>query len=311
MSISFLYGTIPFMKPMERMTNPCFQDKDFAKVMKGKHVEGDPDDICVELEDASGTASENFDANTTDPIATGDSADPTATGDGSNRENVDPIEFVDSSARSRRKRVLVPPLNVPQGKELRAIPPKAAKKKKDGFAPDYHSSPPVVPYSIRFPIPVTREKLNCAFGNTVNLLTYINHFNTGLKQKLLDLQTQQSYRGLLEIQTCIKHCGYDIMVLPQITCFTSLQSFVTKLSVPMLVSVELKCRTYMLRHVIGILPIISRETGQVKYHIIDGAHPEMKAMKFSQENILVLWRERVILKNCIQLCFYPREEESV
>ena len=119
----------------------------------------------------------------------------------------------------------------------------------------------------------------------MNLLTYINHLNTGLKQKMLDLQTQQLYRSLLEIQMCIKHCGYDIMVLPQITCFTSLQSFVTKLSVPMLVSLEVKCRTYMLRHVIGISPIISRETGQVEYHIINGAHPEMKAMKFSQENI--------------------------
>ena len=43
MSTSFLYGTIPFMKSMERMTNPCCQDKDFAKVMKGKHVEWDPD----------------------------------------------------------------------------------------------------------------------------------------------------------------------------------------------------------------------------------------------------------------------------
>jgi hypothetical protein len=118
---------------------------------------------------------------------------------------------------------------------------------------------------MRFPIPVTRQKLNCAFGNTVNLLTYINHFNTGLKQKLLDLQSQQLYHGLLEIQTCIKHCGYDIMVLPQITGFTSLHSFVTKFSIPMLVSLELKFHTYMTRHVIGIFPIISpeTETGQV------------------------------------------------
>ena len=49
MSISFLYSTIPFMKAMERMTNPCFQDKNFAKVMKGKHVEQDPDEFCAEL----------------------------------------------------------------------------------------------------------------------------------------------------------------------------------------------------------------------------------------------------------------------
>ena len=40
------------MKAMERMTNPCFQDKNFAKVMKGKHVEQDPDEFCVEFESA-------------------------------------------------------------------------------------------------------------------------------------------------------------------------------------------------------------------------------------------------------------------
>jgi hypothetical protein len=45
--------------------------------------------------------------------------------------------------------------------------------------------------SILFPISsVTREKWNCAFGNTVNLLTYINHFNTGLQQKILSLGAQ-------------------------------------------------------------------------------------------------------------------------
>ena len=40
------------MKAMERMTNPCFQDKDFAKVMKGKHVKQDPDEFRVDFESA-------------------------------------------------------------------------------------------------------------------------------------------------------------------------------------------------------------------------------------------------------------------
>ena len=43
-STAFLYGTIPFMKTIERMTNPYFQDIDFAKVLKGKHVRQDPDE---------------------------------------------------------------------------------------------------------------------------------------------------------------------------------------------------------------------------------------------------------------------------
>ena len=37
-STAFVYDTIPFMMTVERMTNPCFQDTEFATIMKGKHV---------------------------------------------------------------------------------------------------------------------------------------------------------------------------------------------------------------------------------------------------------------------------------
>jgi hypothetical protein len=37
--------------------------------------------------------------------------------------------------------------------------------------------------------------------------------------------------------------------------------------------------------VIGISPYKSSERSQIEYHIIDGAHPEMKAMYFNKENI--------------------------
>ena len=53
------------------------------------------------------------------------------------------------------------------------------------YAPDNDYSPPVVNSSILLPIQVTREKLICAIGNAVNLLTYINHFNSGLRQRML------------------------------------------------------------------------------------------------------------------------------
>ena len=38
-------------------------------------------------------------------------------------------------------------------------------------------------------------------------------------------------------------------------------------------------------HVIGISPFISSKKSQVEYRIIGGAHPELKAMNFSQENM--------------------------
>ena len=60
MSTAFLYGTIPFMKTMERTTNPYFQDTDFAKVMKGKHVRQDSDEPDDELEDVKGISSQEI-----------------------------------------------------------------------------------------------------------------------------------------------------------------------------------------------------------------------------------------------------------
>ena len=42
-STALLHGTIPFMKTMERMTNPCFQDTEFPSIMKGRHVTGGSD----------------------------------------------------------------------------------------------------------------------------------------------------------------------------------------------------------------------------------------------------------------------------
>ena len=64
-----------------------------------------------------------------------------------------------------------------------------------------------------------------------------------------------------------------------------LQTFVTELGIPMLVSLELNFGSFTCNHVIGISPIISSETSQLEYHIIDGAHPELKAMNFSKENM--------------------------
>ena len=37
-STAFMFVTIPYIKTVEIMTYPCFQDTDFATVMKGKHV---------------------------------------------------------------------------------------------------------------------------------------------------------------------------------------------------------------------------------------------------------------------------------
>jgi hypothetical protein len=153
------------------------------------------------------------------------------------------------------------------------------------YAPHNDDSPPVVTSSGLLPIQVTREKSNCAFGNAVNLLTYINHFNTGLKQKMMMLGAETQGCRFGEIQKLIYQSGYDVNVLPKISTFTELESFVTGMGIPMLINLELKFPSITLGHVIGISPYKSSETSPIEYHIIDGAHPEMKAMHFNRENI--------------------------
>ena len=56
-STAFVYDTIPLMKTMERMTNPCFQDNEFCKVMKGKHVTHDPEESAVGVAEYDGEVS--------------------------------------------------------------------------------------------------------------------------------------------------------------------------------------------------------------------------------------------------------------
>ena len=128
-------------------------------------------------------------------------------------------------SRDRVKRVLY---NIPPQKEKK----KKKKKKNERCAPDNQYSPPVVNSLILFPIRVTREKFNCAFGNTVNLLTYINHFKTDLKQTLLITQAQLGGCCLREIRKCIIDCGYDTFILPSISNYSVLQTFVTELGIP-------------------------------------------------------------------------------
>jgi hypothetical protein len=53
----------------------------------------------------------------------------------------------------------------------------------------------------------------------------------------------------------IYQCGYDVNVLPKISTFTELETVVTGMGIPMLISLELKFPMITLGHVIGISPL--------------------------------------------------------
>ena len=64
-----------------------------------------------------------------------------------------------------------------------------------------------------------------------------------------------------------------------------MQTFVTKLGLPVTVSLELDFCSITYRHMVGISLYMSSETRQVEYHIIDGTYHAIKAIYFNQENI--------------------------
>jgi hypothetical protein len=86
-STAFVYDTIPFMKTVEKVTNPCFQDTEFATVMKGKYVMNawdktaglgesvgevsgsDKESVNDALNPGSDNGSVNDEVNPTNPIA--------------------------------------------------------------------------------------------------------------------------------------------------------------------------------------------------------------------------------------------------
>ncbi len=86
----------------------------------------------------------------------------------------------------------------------------------------------------------------------MNLLIYINHFNTGSKQKLLILQAKSKVCELKEISMHLHCCGYNILVIPSISSYSCLQTFVTEFEIPMMVTLDLNSCSDPYEHVIGI-----------------------------------------------------------
>ena len=84
---------------------------------------------------------------------------------------------------------------------------------------------------------------------------------------------------------CLHLCANDDLVIPSILSYSCLQTFINELGIPMLISLDLIYCSVLYEDVIGISPFISLKTSQVEYHIIAGAHPEVKAINFSQENM--------------------------
>ena len=217
---AFVFDTIPYMKTVERMTNPCFQNKDFTTLMKGKHVMNTWEETLLdsvgevsdsEKENVNDEENDEFNAgidngsvndevNQSDPIANllsqatqepGQRISARLQGtaetryidvpqvyEGILRAAIEENQNPTTGKHTRKRRSPPDNQDIRRGKRLRTNTARFApssrrtvviRPRKRAFAPDTDYSPPVVNSSILFPIRVTREKWNCAFGNTVNL----------------------------------------------------------------------------------------------------------------------------------------------
>ena len=126
-------------------------------------------------------------------------------------------------------------------------------------------------------------------GNTANLLHTLGHYDEQLKYEMQLLQnsispvvSESSFGGLKEVLT---QSNYRIINTPKRMDFVALSTLMRNACLPMLVSLELKFGATSYEHVIGICPNKPADGGVTQFFIIDGAHPQLKAIEFSLDNL--------------------------
>jgi hypothetical protein len=135
-STAFVFDTIPYIKTVEKMTNPCFQNTEFTTLMKGKHVTNTREETMLEsVGEVSGIEKENVNDEENDEFnAGGDNwflndemkqSDPIANllSQAAIEENQNPT----TGKRTRKRRPTPDNQNIRRGKCLRTI--------TDRFAP--------------------------------------------------------------------------------------------------------------------------------------------------------------------------------
>jgi hypothetical protein len=91
-----------------------------------------------------------------------------------------------------------------------------------------------------------------------------------------------------ELPVVFQAAGYHTFVLPREMDFEKLAYYTHLMKLPILVSVQMSFNENATKygHVIGICPYMSSsDCSELKISIVDGAHPELKAMQFTRDNI--------------------------
>ena len=98
-----------------------------------------------------------------------------------------------------------------------------------------------------------------------------------------------SWKGNLvrELSMVFQDVGYHTFLLPNEMDFENLSYYAHLMKLPMVVSMKMSFNDDATKygHVIGLCPYFSSGYFQLNISIIEGAHPELKAMQFTKENI--------------------------
>ena len=166
-------------------------------------------------------------------------------------------------------------------------------KWKNGCAIPKVGCPEGINDLLTLPNRVETDQWNCFRGNVRNLLAVLGQLDDTLDEELFKL-TQIGDFGCMkgdivqELRVVFQAAGYHTFVLPREMDFEKLSYYTHLMKLPILVSVQMSFNenATKYRHVIGICPYMSSsDCSELKISIVDGAHPELKAMQFTRDNI--------------------------
>ena len=98
----------------------------------------------------------------------------------------------------------------------------------------------------------------------------------------MELPSRDPFKRLKEI---LRSSKYQVINTPKRMNFQALDKLLRKACLPMLVSLEPQIGETTYKHVIGICPNEPNDGDEIRYFIVDGSHPKLKAIDFSLENL--------------------------
>ena len=175
----------------------------------------------------------------------------------------------------------------------KAIPSSIDVKWNHGCAIPKVGCPAGINDLVTLPNRVETDQWNCFRGNVRNLLAVLGQLDESLEEKVIQLSRNGDLgcmKGNLvqDLHVVFQAAGYHTFLLPREMDFEKLSYYTHLMKLPILVSAQMSFNenATKYRHVIGICPYMSSsDCSELKISIVDGAHPKLKAMQFTRENI--------------------------